>query len=136
MKIWKKISVFLLCLFWAVSSLSAQKTVEAALQDMQKGNYGTPEQRAAELDKSMQKGLQLTKDQMTKVSAINLRYARRNEVEVVQQKMNDWSKYRKIMAIQSEKDAELRSVLTSEQFQKYQKKRDDAMWQAVKSWFW
>lgn len=136
MKIWKKISLFLLCLSWVVSSLSAQKTVEAALQDMQKGNYGTPEQRAAELDKSMQKGLQLTKDQMTKVSAINLRYARRNETEVVQQKMNDWSKYRKIMAIQSEKDAELKSVLTPEQFQKYQKKRDDAMWQAVKSWFW
>lgn len=135
MKFCKKISLlFSLVCVLSISAM-AQKNVERTLDDIKKGNYGTPEQRTADLNQSMQQGLQLTKDQMTKVSEINLRYARRNEKEVVQQQMSDWSKYRKISAIQSEKDNELKKVLTSEQFNKYQKKRDEAMWQAVKSFF-
>lgn len=135
MKFCKKISLlFSLVCVLAISAM-AQKNVERTLDDIKKGNYGTPEQRTADLNQSMQQGLQLTKDQMTKVSEINLRYARRNEKEVVQQQMSDWSKYRKISAIQSEKDNELKKILTPEQFNKYQKKRDEAMWQAVKSFF-
>lgn len=135
MKFCKKIGLlFSLVCVLAISAM-AQKNVERTLDDIKKGNYGTPEQRTADLNQSMQQGLQLTKDQMTKVSEINLRYARRNEKEVVQQQMSDWSKYRKISAIQSEKDNELKKILTPEQFNKYQKKRDEAMWQAVKSFF-
>ena len=135
MKFCKKISLVLCLVGLFAAPLMAQKNVERTLDDIKKGNYGTPEQRTADLNQTMQKGLQLTKDQMTKVSEINLRYARRNENEVVQQQMSDWSKYRKISAIQAEKDNELKKVLTPEQFNKYQKKRDDAMWQAVKSFF-
>lgn len=136
MKFWKTIGLIFCFVGLFAASVVAQKNVERTLDDIKKGNYGTPEQRAADLDKAMQQGLLLTKEQAPKVSEINVRYARRNETEVVQQQMSDWSKYRKISALQGEKDVELKKILTTEQFKKYQKKRDEAIWQAVKSWFW
>jgi hypothetical protein len=128
-----KIQIFkgllmLLCLL-SISTLKAQTTIEK----VKNGQYGTPQERAAELDQKMKQGLNLTDAQMNNVKDINLRYAIRTENEVAKATMSNWSKYRKISAIQSDKDNELKQVLTAEQFKKYTKKRDKAMWEGMKA---
>jgi Spy/CpxP family protein refolding chaperone len=123
---------FFFALMVCLSSLAmAQTTVE----DLKKGNYGTPEQRTKQADDMMLKGLQLTPNQVPKVHDINLKYAWRIENEVVKVKMSDWSRYKKITAIQDAKDAELKPILTQEQFKKYKKKRDEMFWEGMKAYF-
>jgi hypothetical protein len=65
---------------------------QMTMQDIKKGNYGTPEIRAQQADDMMQKGLQLTPQQIPLVKEINLRYAWRVENEVVKVKSSDWSR--------------------------------------------
>jgi hypothetical protein len=108
---------------------------QMTMQDIKKGNYGTPEIRAQQADDMMQKGLQLTPQQIPLVKEINLRYAWRVENEVVKVKSSDWSRYNKISAIQKEKDKELKTTLDKEQFSKYKKKKDEMFWAAMKSYF-
>jgi Delta7-sterol 5-desaturase len=108
---------------------------QVSVEGLKKGEYSTPEVRAAQADDMMIKGLALRTDQVDKVKDINRRYAVRAEQEVVQQNMNNWSKYRKIMAIQEEKDVELKNVLNVEQYKKYEAKRDAMFWDAVKAFF-
>jgi hypothetical protein len=108
--------------------LKAQMTMEK----VKNGQYGTPQERAAEIDKAMQKGLNLNEQQMPKIRDINLRYAIRTENEVAKAPLSSWSKYWKIKAIQDDKDKELKPVLTAEQFKKYAKKRDELMLEGVK----
>ncbi len=103
------------------------------IESIKNGNYGTPETRTAELDAAMQKGLQLTTEQMPKVHDINLHFAIRTEQEVAKVKISNWSKYWKIKAIQADKDKALKVVLTDQQFQKYTKKRDEMMWEGMKA---
>ena len=83
----------------------------------------------------MSKGLGLNDQQIKKLKEINLRYSNRIEQEVVKPAMSDWSKYRKIMQIQSDKDAELQPILTLEQYDKYESKRNEMIWEAVKAYF-
>ena len=40
------------------------------------------------------------------------------------------------MELQKEKDAELKGLLTSTQFEKYEEKRDELFWKAMKAYFW
>ena len=108
---------------------------QLTVKDLKKGNYGTPQSRAEEADNIMQKGLKLTPQQIPTVAEMNIRYAWRVENEVVKVSLSDWSRYRKITAIQDDKDKELKKVLNEEQFKKYKKKRDDMFWQGVKAYF-
>lgn len=105
---------------------------QLTFSDIKNGNYGSPKTRASQMDSMMQTGLQLSPEQAVRVGEINLRYAERSENEVVQQKMSDWSKYRKVSALQKLKDSELRPVLTAEQFSKYAARRDELFWQAIR----
>jgi sterol desaturase/sphingolipid hydroxylase (fatty acid hydroxylase superfamily) len=100
--------------------------------DLKSGNYGTPERRAAQLDKIMADNLDLNANQREKVKAINLKYARRTEAEVIQKDLSKLSRYSKIMSIQNDKDTELKQVLDKKQFDQYRKKRDEQMWKALK----
>ncbi len=119
----------MLLIFLSISALKAQTTIEK----VKNGQYGTPRERAAELDQQMKEGLKLTDEQMPKVQDINLRYAIRTENEVAKAPISNWSKYRKINAIQTDKDKALKRVLTAEQFKKYAKKRDELMWEGMKA---
>ena len=108
---------------------------QMTIKDIKNGHYGTPLERAKQIDDAMAKGLQLTPQQVYNVKEINLRYSWRIENEVVKTQMSDWSRYNKISAIQTDKDKEFKNVLTAEQFKKYKKKRDDMFWQGVKDYF-
>jgi Spy/CpxP family protein refolding chaperone len=129
MKIQNLKGLLMLLCFLSIISLKAQMTIEK----VKNGQYGTPQERAAEIDQNMKQGLNLTNAQMTQVQDINLRYSIRTENEVAKAKMSNWSKYWKIKAIQSDKDKELKGVLTAEQFKKYAKKRDELMWEGMKA---
>jgi Delta7-sterol 5-desaturase len=115
--------------------LSIPAFSQVSVDGLKKGEYSTPEVRAAQANDMMIKGLGLRTDQVDQVKAINHRYAVRTEQEVVQQQMSNWSKYRKIMAIQEEKDVELKKVLDAEQYKKYDAKRDAMFWDAVQAFF-
>jgi hypothetical protein len=106
---------------------------QTSIENIKNGQYGTPQTRTTELDAAMQKGLQLTTEQMPKVHDINLHFAIRTEHEVAKVKISNWSKYWKIKAIQADKDKALKAVLTAQQFQKYTKKRDEMMWEGMKA---
>lgn len=108
---------------------------QITVNDIKNGKYGTPQERATQADEMMKNGLGLSQEQAVKVHEINLRYALRTENEVVKSDLSDWSKYRKISALQEEKDAELKPVLRPDQFKKYEEKRDELFWQAVKNYF-
>ncbi len=115
--------------------VSALAFGQISIQGIKNGQYGTPESRAQQADEIMSKGLGLNDQQIKKVKEINLRYSNRIEQEVVKSAMSDWSKYRKIMQIQSDKDAELQPILTQEQYDKYESKRNEMVWEAVKAYF-
>lgn len=118
--------------FLLVSCLSfSQLTVK----DLKNGSYGSPDQRTAQADEMMKNGLGINDTQLIRVHEINLRYGWRTENEVVKPDRSDWSKYRKIMELQKEKDSELKGILTETQFEKYTEKRDEMLWKAMKEYF-
>jgi hypothetical protein len=128
----KRISSIITLILCVISLTTfGQRTIE----DIKKGNYGTPEERAKQADDMMQKGLELTQQQQPTVKEINLRYAWRVENEVVKMKLGSWASYNKISAIQNNKDKELQNILNKTQFSKYKKKRDELFWAGIKTYF-
>lgn len=108
---------------------------QMSINGIKTGNYGTPESRTTQIDSMMQIGLSLNSYQLPIVHNINLHYSQRVEDEVVTQDIGDWTRYRRLMKIQKDKDIELKRVLTEDQFEKYEKKRDEMFWEGVKSFF-
>ena len=84
----------------------------------------TPEQRADALTEWMKTNLQLTTDQESTVHAINLKYARENEGLRTSTKPRG-AKLKTLKANNDAKKAELKSVLTDEQFKIYEAKESE-----------
>ncbi len=125
--------LLLACLVALFFFQNLEKTLgQTSIESIKNGQYGTPETRARQQDSLMNLGLKLTPEQIPKVQEINLRYAQESEQKVAQAKISDWTKCRRIMAIQNRKDAELKAVLSPEQFRKYSQKRDELFWQGVR----
>jgi len=83
------------------------------------GRNATPEQRAKRQTEMMKDNLDLTAAQEPKVQAINLKYA--NKMQDVR-KMTDTAAQRKsAMALNKQKETELKAILTANQFKEYQK---------------
>lgn len=90
-------------------------------------NPGTPEERAEKMTTKMKEELALTKDQIPKVKALNLKYAAITQKEVIDPKLNTWAMYNKGMKINKKKEAELQSLLTKDQWTKYEAMKTSAM---------
>lgn len=111
------VSVAILTLF-SVSAIFAQ----------QKGNgmgYGnaSPEDRAKRQTEMMKEKLSLTAAQEPRVSAINLKYAKKME-DV--RKIKDTAVQRKTFQnLSNQKDGELKVVLTAEQYKSYLKQMEE-----------
>jgi hypothetical protein len=83
------------------------------------GGGRTPEERATMLTEMMKEQLSLTSAQEPKVKAINLKYA--NKMQDVR-KMTDTAAQRKLTeSLNKQKDGELKTVFTADQFKNYQK---------------
>jgi hypothetical protein len=107
------INVVVSCLvLFTVFSAAAQDT-QTSLKDK------TPEQRAQFMTDMMKSKLSLDSVQLTKVQDINLKYAREAD-PVIKGDGGRFSKLRQLKSIQNQKDKELKTVFTVDQYKQYQ----------------
>jgi hypothetical protein len=95
-----------------------------ALAQGEKLRETTPEQRAQYQTDFMKSKLNLTPEQTTKVSDINLKYAKRMD-PVIKSSEGSLVRMRQARAINAEKDTELKGVLTPDQWQKLEAAREE-----------
>ena len=102
-----------------VAALSLLIVVTASAQnEMEKLKSSTPEERARLQTEMMKTKLGLTTDQTPKVAAINQKYAQRME-PIIKGQEGPLMRLRQMREVGQAKEAELKGVLSPEQFQKY-----------------
>lgn len=84
----------------------------------------TPQERAGIQTEFLVKKLALSPEESAKIGAINLKYAEKTE-PVIKGDDGMFSKARQMKAIQAEKDAELKTALSPEQYQAYDASKDE-----------
>ena len=110
----------------AANAQSAQPA-QSGLPSRSADSTRTPEGRAAALTAKMKTELSVTDDQYPSVQAINLKYALKNE-QIFKGSDGKFAKYRALKSSQKEKSKEMKAILTSDQFKKY-----EAMMQEMKN---
>jgi hypothetical protein len=84
----------------------------------------TPEQKAEKMTEWMKTNLGLTDEQLPKVQALNLEYAKMNaELKAAATSQDD--KMTQMKKHQEEKDAKLKTILTADQYKTYEAKKAD-----------
>jgi hypothetical protein len=89
-----------------------------AQNEMEKLKSSTPEERVRLQTEMMKTKLSLTPDQTPKVAAINQKYAQRME-PIIKGQEGPLMRLRQMREVGQAKEAELKGVLSPEQFQKY-----------------
>jgi len=108
-----------------IAILTITLTMEA--QRQQRRNMGTPEEMAKKQTERMKEGLSLNEDQVTKVSAINLKYNKKFK-EMRKNASGDRTAMREaMMTVRKERNAEMKKVLTEEQYEKMLAKEKEMM---------
>ena len=113
--------------FWIAGfCLAASVGVPASAQlaDLEKLGHTTAEQRAEFLTKDMKSRLSLTAEQLPKVEALNLEYAKKAQ-PLLEEQGDLFSRIRKMRAQNEEKEAALRKLLSDEQWKEYEAGRSD-----------
>lgn len=88
---------------------------------------GDPAERAERLTTSMTELLALTEEQQNEVGDLNLEYAMKMK-EAHQENQGDWEAMRgAMMELNQEKEEKLTAVLSEEQMQLYQEKKEEFM---------
>jgi len=90
----------------------------------QKKTPSTPEERAAKLTEWMKTNLELSGEQVTQVQTLNLKYANKTQ-ELQTQSLSRKQKMQILKDNDKAKDAELKNVLTTDQYNNYQAKKDE-----------
>ena len=93
-------------------------------QDTKEMMKKTPEERAQFQTQWMQNQLGLNSDQVSRISAVNLKYAKINE-PVLKGSDGKFSKLKQLKANQKSKERELKGVFTPEQFTRYLSVQDE-----------
>jgi hypothetical protein len=114
----KKIKKKYLILFFVVTSTFAASSLHAQAS-MDNLKNATPEQRAQMQTGLMKNKLKLDTNQVLKVQAINLKYAQKFE-PIIKGSDGRMKKAREAMALQKQKDAELKPIFTPAQYKQYQ----------------
>jgi hypothetical protein len=89
-------------------------------QKFTKENPGTPEQRVKIMTDTMQVRLKLNNIQTEKIHALNLKYAKISQKEVIETDASTFSKYWKGNEINNRKEKELKHLLTADQWKLYE----------------
>ena len=84
----------------------------------------TPDERANAQTALMKAKLDLTADQLPKIAAINQKYAQKME-PIIKGSAGPLMKMNQMRGVNEEKEAELKQVLSPEQFQKYLASREE-----------
>jgi len=98
----------------------------ALAQAQASSEHGTPEERAGRMTGRMEEELPLRAGQVGSIHALNLKYARRIQREVIDTGMNKVSTYFRIKSINNEKEAELLPLLDAGQKENYEKMKTEA----------
>ena len=98
----------------------------ATTQAQSISEYGAPEERAGRMTKRMEEELPLRSAQVKAIYALNLKYARRIQREVIDTDMNKLSGYFRARSINHEKEEELLPLLDSRQKEQYEKMKVEA----------
>jgi hypothetical protein len=107
-----------ICLALAAFSIALSVTAPAALAQMDRLKNTTPEERAGAQTEMMKSKLALTPEQTPKIAAINQKYAKEMD-PVIKGSEGPLMKVRHMKQINTKKEAELKQVLSPDQFQKY-----------------
>lgn len=99
----------------AVGLICAGMVFSAQAQEKKPESKKTPEEKAEMLTKKMTKELELTSEQQTKVSKVNLESAK--EMDALKKELQAIKEKKK--ALKEKRDTDLKSILTPEQHQKY-----------------
>jgi hypothetical protein len=100
------------------------------VEQSQAGNFKeqlrqmSPEERAEFQTRAMQAELDLNAQQHTDVYAINLKYAQQAQ-PLIEQSSRKQRKKQKMRRLHRQKNAELKTVLTPEQYERYVRKKHD-----------
>lgn len=97
--------------------------------------YGAPEERADKMTSRMREGLSLSATQADAIHALNLKYARRIQQEVIDTGMNKLSAYFRIRNINKEKEQELLPLLDQQQKEQYAKMKEEATKELLSRFF-
>ena len=106
----------------SVTSMYAQGNNPGNGPGMGRGN-ASPEDRAKHLTEMMKESLSLTAAQEPKVSAINLKYAKK--MEDVRKVADTAVQHKSMQNLNKQKDGELKAVLTADQFKSYLKQVEE-----------
>ncbi|MCL1943640.1 MAG: DUF4890 domain-containing protein [Candidatus Azobacteroides sp.] len=90
----------------------------------------SPEDMAKKQTEQMTESLSLTDEQKAKVEAINLKYAQKQQQAFQSDKVERQARMEEMKKNHDDKDLELKSVLTSDQYTAYQQKQQERMKQA------
>lgn len=110
--------LFSIVLFLGLFQLANAQTLD---------NPGTPEERAEQMTIKMQEELDLSVGQVPEIKALNLKYAQIIQKEVIDAKLNTWAMYNHGTKINKKKEAELKPLLTENQWKKYEKLKSKAI---------
>lgn len=109
---------------WIIFMCLMTLSISSFAQQFSKENPGTPEQRAQMMTDTMKTSLSLTEDQVPEIYDLNLKYAEIMQKEVIDTDKNMISKYWKGNEIMKQKEAELKPLLTEEQWKGYLSYKD------------
>ncbi|HTI94587.1 MAG TPA: hypothetical protein VL727_28535 [Puia sp.] len=120
-KISFSIAFLILCFLFSTLAVNAQSAqpAQAGQPARSTDSTRTPEGRAAALTEKMKTELALTEDQYPSVQAINLKYALKNE-QIFKGSDGKFAKYRALKSSQKDKSREMKGILTSDQYKKYE----------------
>ncbi len=107
------------CFLAVIFTLAITSGCARAQDGMGKLKNSTPEQRAAYQTKLMTEKLNLNAGQAKKVEDINLKYAEKFQ-PIIKSSGSRMSKIKQAKALQEQKDTELQTVFTKDQFDQYQ----------------
>jgi hypothetical protein len=84
----------------------------------------TPEQRAKAQTAMMKAKLGLTNEQVSKIGALNLKYAEKMD-PIIKGTEGSFMKARDVRNVEEQKEAEMKGLLSPDQFQKFQAMKDE-----------
>ena len=108
----------------AVVVIAGLSSVPAAFAQLDKLRNTTPAERAGMQTEFMQSKLDLTPDQKRAVTDLNLKYANKME-PVIKGSAGPMVRGRQMREINQEKEAELKGILSPQQWEKYQASREE-----------
>jgi hypothetical protein len=119
MKVQGFVGAALLGVLLSVTPLVAEEAEKAAPK------LPPAKERAEALTEKMKEKLALTKDQVKKVAEINLRAAEAVDHAIAIPGANRVDRFESVRAAQTQRDNELKGVLTHDQWNKYKKLKDE-----------